>query len=382
MVDLTNPESLANQGNISWENMDADTDFNDVTSEPSNEPKIEENSTPAASESEENPEQPDQEVSKTSGQTPDERSKDTPQPTELAVEIPEVLANEGIDIQDGVVGKYVKINGEEHFVALKELGNDFSGQKEIQRRFTEYDRQNKEWKKQVDEVNSYINQFSVKMQDPKQGPIEAMAYLGELSGVPAYEIKEQLIQALRPEIERRANLSSAELRAERMEAENKYLRERSEYEKTLRTAEQANKELISATLEQKQAYDISDQEWDSAIEFVKGNPNYANQANNPQFISELVRYERADIVAPDIIKQVDPELLRNENFYSEVLKEMVQNNYTQEDMLEVIEGAYELAKKNAVSTKLVKKAANKAEVINKQPSQPKPVEGFLDWDDL
>jgi hypothetical protein len=389
-TDVSNPAAMIDQSTDAWGDLDIDSDFDSV-SEVSNESSSEGDSSSNSETESANFEQINQDSSEGDQQDPSEGAEDQEAASGdseeiIEVEIPPELAEVGIDIQDGVVGKYVKINGEDHFVELSELGNDYSGQKEIQRRFSEYDRQNKEWKQQVDEVNGYINEFAVKMQDPKQGPEAAMSYLGELGGIPPYEVKEQLIKALAPEIERRSMLSEAELRAEQVEAENKYLKENAERISKLRDSEQANKEFQQQSAQIRQEFSISDQEWNEAIEFLQKHPQVSeDNLRSPEFVSNFVRYERAENLVAEITPQVDASLLSNDNFYKAAMDEIFNNpDYTPDDVKEIIEGAYELARKEAVSKKIVKKAANRAESINNNDQNSlnaKPLD-VLDWDDL
>jgi hypothetical protein len=389
-TDVSNPAAMIDQSTDAWGDLDIDSDFDSV-SEVSNESSSEGDSSSNSETESANFEQINQDSSEGDQQDPSEGAEDQEAASGdseeiIEVEIPPELAEVGIDIQDGVVGKYVKINGEDHFVELSELGNDYSGQKEIQRRFSEYDRQNKEWKQQVDEVNGYINEFAVKMQDPKQGPEAAMSYLGELGGIPPYEVKEQLIKALAPEIERRSMLSEAELRAEQVEAENKYLKENAERISKLRDSEQANKEFQQQSAQIRQEFSISDQEWNEAIDFLQKHPQVSeDNLRSPEFVSNFVRYERAENLVAEITPQVDASLLSNDNFYKAAMDEIFNNpDYTPDDVKEIIEGAYELARKDAVSKKIVKKAANRAESINNNDQNSlnaKPLD-VLDWDDL
>jgi hypothetical protein len=389
-TDVSNPAAMIDQSTDAWGDLDIDSDFDSV-SEVSNESSSEGDSSSNSETESANFEQINQDSSEGDQQDPSEGAEDQEAASGdseeiIEVEIPPELAEVGIDIQDGVVGKYVKINGEDHFVELSELGNDYSGQKEIQRRFSEYDRQNKEWKQQVDEVNGYINEFAVKMQDPKQGPEAAMSYLGELGGIPPYEVKEQLIKALAPEIERRSMLSEAELRAEQVEAENKYLKENAERISKLRDSEQANKEFQQQSAQIRQEFSISDQEWNEAIEFLQKHPQVSeDNLRSPEFVSNFVRYERAENLVAEITPQVDASLLSNDNFYKAAMDEIFNNpDYTPDDVKEIIESAYELARKDAVSKKIVKKAANRAESINNNDQNSlnaKPLD-VLDWDDL
>lgn len=398
MGDLSNPDAV-NAKIDAWADLSVDSDFdsvpetsieapNEVSNENNNVFKENTNEITDNSLEKEHSEaelptekvkEPEEQESGQDGETAEKANAQ-----EVEVELPEELVQAGLDIQDGVVGKYVKIDGEMKFIDLNELGNDYSGQQAIQRRFSEYDKQHKEWKRQVDEVNDYISSFQQKMLDPKAGPVEALQYLGELSGMPPYKIKEDLLTALLPEIERRSQLTDVEIRAEKLEAENKYLQEVRENEFKLRQEEQTNLELLQKSMPYRQTYDISDEEWTSTVDFLKEHPNVTEeQRRDPEFVSNIIRHERADTAASQIIPTVDANLLTNEDFYNSVVEEIVNNpDYTEEDVQEIIQMAVEESKKRNVTTRLVKKVAKKdVQPHNKQTGSYAEPEA-LDWDEL
>jgi hypothetical protein len=402
MSDLSNPDAVNAQIDA-WADLDMDSDFDSVP-ESSPEPQETQNEREIAKQitdsKDENTDMLDAKADQTSEQESEEvkvqeeqdagqdrsETEDSEQNSaeEVEVELPEALVQAGLDIQDGVVGKYVKVDGETKFIDLNELGNDYSGQQAIQRRFSEYDKQNKEWKRQVDEVNAYINTFQQKMIDPKSGPVEAMQYLGELSGMPPYEIKENLIQALLPEIERRSHLTEVEIRAEKLEAENKYLQEVRENEFKLRQQEQANLELLQKSMPYREAYGISQDEWQNVASFLKEHPQVTEeQQNDPEFISSVIRHERADNIATEVIPSVDASLLTNEDFYNSLTEEIVNNpEYTTEDVREIIEMAIEESKKQNLTTRLVKKTAKRIVQPNNKQTNSYAEPDALDWDEL
>ena len=90
----------------------------------------------------------------------DENSEDKEQSEEVKEEV-ETLESLKEKIDSGEFS--LDINGED--VSLKDLKNDYIGQKEISRRFTELDQKNKSYEADVKVVNEYINEFASRMQN-------------------------------------------------------------------------------------------------------------------------------------------------------------------------------------------------------------------------
>ena len=88
----------------------------------------------------------------------------------------EVLPELDKQIEDGSLE--IKINDDT--LTLKDLKNDYIGQKEISKRFTEYDVKSKQLEKDTTEINGYINEFASKLKDGDS--IGAMAYFVNLQG--------------------------------------------------------------------------------------------------------------------------------------------------------------------------------------------------------
>lgn len=257
-------------------------------------------------------------------------------------------------------------------VTLKDLKNDYIGQKEIARRFTEYDVKNKQLEKDVTEINTYVNEFASIL---KSGDaVGAMAYLGEFAGTPPYMIKEQLVAALKPEIIRREQMTATELQNEYLSSQNQYLQERQQSELRMREAEQANTELQNSITELREANGIDEQTFNEAKASLEQTLSEGEELT-PELVVDAVNYSRMYEQAESVIKS-SGEQLENESEWIEQLVSVKEKypEFTEEDLTEVLNSALETVKKSSVEKKLADKVGKKSAPAKKQIKQSNPAE--------
>ena len=361
--------------------------WDDIPEEPSNEANIEENnqepsSTDSSADSEsaeqdfkqetesddESEQQLDEE--KVEGSSEDEQESEQDSKLEIPEEVLSKLQEKGLSLsEEGEIGKIVKIDGEEQFVPLDELGNDYSGQQAIQKRFTELDRENKQFKQEVDTVNNYVNTFRQEMQSG--GPEAGMKYLGELAGIPSYQIERQLMQQLLPKIQEMSQLSPEQLQAKYVQEENEYLKQSMESEREQVQAQQAQAELEQEVASVREAHQIEDEEWSSAIDFLMEHEQ-AIRAENPDvvmdadFVADYIMSERAESRATQAFEAVNVNLEGNDELLYDLQDIAYRNpDFTQDDLVELIQ----TARKNAVESKVSK---GMSERVQKHGSQAQP----------
>ena len=135
----------------------------------------------------------------------------------------------------------VKVNGNEIEVALQDVINSYSGQQEIQRRFTEFDKQKKTWEKetaQEKEFSSYvkneigelrgsfdslINQYQ-KNGYIDQDPLSSVNQLLDKMGINSNMFNRALFEHNLPEYAKFFNMTDVERDAYFTKKENDYLR--------------------------------------------------------------------------------------------------------------------------------------------------------------
>jgi hypothetical protein len=364
-------------------------DWDDIPQESVNETNIEETSEESDSldpntsaedaeqdseqEAQDSPEDEQQAVDKEAGDSgEDEQESEQDSALEIPEEVLSKLQERGLSVsEEGEIGKIVKIDGEEQFVSLNDLGNDYSGQQAIQKRFTELDRENKQFKQEVDTVNEYVNTFRDRMQEG--GPEDAMKYLGELAGIPPYQIERQMMQSLMPKIQELSQMTPEQLQAKYAQEENEYLKQSLESEREQISAQQAQQELEREIASVREAHQIEDQEWEQALEVLREHeaeiraqqPDVVMDAN---FVADYIRGERAYNSSVQALEAANVDLSGNEDL-AEQLQDIAYRNpdFTQEDLVELVNSA----RQNAVESKVSKGLGKRVEKHAQRPKAKK-----------
>jgi len=270
----------------------------------------------------------------------------------------------------------VKIN-ETDSVSLKDLKNSYMGQKEISRRFTEYDVKSKQLDKDTNEINGYVNEFGSKLRNGDS--IGAMQFFGEFAGVAPYMIKEQLIAALTPEIIRRENLSSVEVQNEYLNSQNEYLQGQRESELKRKDSEQTQSEFAKSINEIRETNNIDEQTWQDTVSHLEKNLSDRSQLT-PELVTETIKYSRMYEQAESVIDGLGETLENREEWLEELVS--VKEKYpdfTEEDLADVLNETLATFKKGAVEQKLAKKVeSKKAPTLKKQTKQPTPAQSDID----
>jgi len=319
----------------------------------------------------EKPEATEEEVGESEAEEADSEATE-----EAGFEIPEQLQEKGlVASEDGDIGKVIKIDGEDQFVSLEELGNDYSGQKAIQQRFNELATEKRGYQQEVEEVNSYVNTFASKMRE--EGALAGMNYLGEFSGLAPYQIKRQLVEALQPEIERMYNMSATELNAEYTAEENEYLKQSIESEREQTQAQQAAQELNAEVTSVREAHEIDDSEWNQALSFLTEHEQ-ALRAENPnlvmdaKYVADTVMDARAYTKAEEAYGAANVSLSDEQG--SDVfnyLQDVAFRNpdFTQDDLVELVKSA----EKSALASKVGNELGNRIKKNDSAQSKPNKV---------
>jgi hypothetical protein len=157
-------------------------------------------------------------------------------------------------------GQMVEVDVKE---AVKKVLNDYSGHQTVDKRFTEVDKLKKEvhnieakQKEVLDNFNKFREAGDI---------VGGYTYIGSLTGTPEYIIKEQLVAALLPEIERRYGLTNEQLQAEYLKEENQYLQQQREAEFRQRSEAQAVQERLDTVTKLRETHNIDEKSWDSAF---------------------------------------------------------------------------------------------------------------------
>lgn len=287
-----------------------------------------------------------------------------------------------LDEMDDEATISVKVDGELQEISIKDFKNGISGEKAIAQRFTEFDSKEKEFNRQMEGVNDYINDLGQTMQNVSM--MEGVAKIADLAGIPDYQVREALIKELLPEIERRYSMDENELQLEYKSQENEYLKNKTESDNQSYKAEQAQRELQAEVDSIRETHNINDEEWNGAISALdKQLPQ--GEIITPKLAAEFVNYNRAESRAETLMNDFDPSYLSNEETM-EAFIEVISDSpeLSDEDFNDILKQTLGDAKKENAEAQVDKKVEAKAGVKKTQKVQvtEAEMEDILDWDDL
>lgn len=262
-------------------------------------------------------------------------------------------------------GEYsLDIDGEK--VTINDLKNNFHGMKEVDRRFTELDTEKKTFQQDVEEVNGYINEFANRMQDGDV--VGAFSYFGEFAGTPPYMIKEQLIAALTPEIQRRSQMTAPELQNEYLNAQNEYLTKQNESEAKRREMEQANMELQNSINSVREAHSISESDWQKAESILASELDESEIT--PEVVGDYIQNVRAYDKSESILKEFNLDVKENDSLYENLQDTIIRNpDFDDNDLKSIVERIITDDKQKALGEQL----KNKISPEQKKSQQKEPV---------
>lgn len=305
------------------------------------------------------------------------------------LELPEPLVAQGLVSKEGEIGKMVKIDGEEVFVNLKELGNDYSGNQAVAKRFNEFNIKEQEFKKEMEDVNEYITDLGATMRD--SSIMEGVAKIGELVGFPPHVLKEALIKEIAPELERRYGLSEEEISLEQKNLENEYLKKQLESDNSRLQQEQAQRELESKVVNLREAHNINSEEWKELESTLLAN-NYKKEEVTPELVVQFKGFRQAESRAESVLKEFDSNYLENKEVVDTLVDILFDEpDLSDEDVNEILRDALGESKKENAEEKVKKALETKETKQTKKPEtkvEPKlgihdgDGDEILDWEDL
>jgi len=278
----------------------------------------------------------------------------------------------------------VKINGELQKFSREEVlakGKEMiSGQVQWDKKFSELDKERQGFKKELDEVNGYVSKFR---EIGETSRLDSMAYLGEIAGLPPYQIREQLLQELYPEFERRAEMTESELRHEHLESKNDYLEKKIQSDNDRLEQEQSQRNSNSEVDRIRETANIAMEEWDEALTFLREHESQIREENpnltmDADFVAGFVTEQKAFGKAESILKEVSVELGGDEEFINGVKDIILQNaDFDDSDIKDIIEKYIADTAQVQAGEKLEKKVASPTQ------EKPQPIEEEeIDWDDF
>lgn len=278
----------------------------------------------------------------------------------------------------------VTVNGKEEEVTLQDLKDGYSGQKEVQRRFSELDKERKEWQDEKSLVEGYIGDFRQRMESGNI--LSGLAYFAEFAGKPGYVVKEQLMAALEPEFRARMEMTPEELQNSLLKQENEFLSQRNESETHKRAEEQAKlqaenaeKELQASISQFRETHKLSEEEWNQAFDTLdKEVP--ADQDITVEMVQKRALEVQADSNASNLVTELttDVEDLINDDFKAE-LKSLILRmpELTNEQLSQIVKDSLQDAEKKRLESSLKEKGAIKKKKTKEKPkANTSPID---DW---
>ena len=248
----------------------------------------------------------------------------------------------------------IKIDGKLEKVSLKDLKANYSGKVAYDKKFSEIDKTQKAvvkekavLQKEIDQVNSYVNEFASKMK--AKDPVGAMAYLAQFSGLSPAQMKHNLIQQLLPEINRLSDLTPEARDLELNKEELNFQKNRQEMELKKLHAENSKKESELANYKLRSEKGISENEWETAFEFLDthlepGKPITRND------VAEYAIWKRADNRATGVLSSFDGGNYSKDNVMRDTLTRIVSENpdFSEQDLNDILNDSLKVKVKEEV----------------------------------
>lgn len=368
-VDVS-PDAHEDVGALSFDELDALTDSRsgeEVLSEAKKEISAKENKSEPKEES--------------SGEEVEAKSEEVEEKIEEIKKLIAKYGDEEMEVAANAIFKH-KVDGEEIDVELQELLNNYSGKISYDKKFQEFSSEKKEFEgykedydAQIKQINSYIGDFAAKLKE--NDALGALEYFAQFSGMKPHDFRRELLNQLTPEIQRRSGLSSEQLQAEELQAQNEYLQQQQESAQMRSQEEQALRELELEIANVQEAHGIEDEAFrDAYNELVDS--EYEGEIT-PQAVAEYYAHSEAFSRADDVLSSIDPVLADQDQVVESLQKVIMENpSFDNNDLKEIVEEVYGDMLKQASKSVSKKAATPKKQETNTSRSK----ETYVDFDDL
>lgn len=368
-VDVS-PDAHEDVGALSFDELDALTDSRsgeEVLSEAKKEISGKENKSEPKEES--------------SGEEVEAKSEEVEEKIEEIKKLIAKYGDEEMEVAANAIFKH-KVDGEEIDVELQELLNNYSGKISYDKKFQEFSSEKKEFEgykedydTQIKQINSYINDFAAKLKE--NDALGALEYFAQFSGMKPHDFRRELLSQLTPEIQRRSGLSSEQLQAEELQAQNEYLQQQQESAQTRSQEEQALKDLELEIANVQEAHGIEDEAFKNAYNELVDS-EYEGDIT-PQAVAEYYAHSEAFSRADDVLSSIDPVLANQDQVVESLQKVIMENpSFDNNDLKEIVEEVYGDMLKQA-SKSVSKKAVTPKK---KETNTSRSKETYVDFDDL
>ncbi len=196
-------------------------------------------------------------------------------------------------------------NGVEEFIPLKDLRNDYSGRKEWNTRFSEMDRERKDFKTKVDQANSKIKSI-FETQDPEM----RFYHMAEFAGQDPVAVRQKFLNENMKLLEKWYTMSDDERVADAKDFENKVLKHRLESRDNEDSERQAQVALTDTISKLGKTHQFEQQDFWQTFDRLKAakeqnkllDPQGKPLKLTPETVAEFISKDRLYKAALPIIK--------------------------------------------------------------------------------
>jgi len=283
-------------------------------------------------------------------------TKKVEEPTKQVKELSSVFGDKSYNVPAEAKFKH-KVDGSEVEVSLQELLNNYSGKQGWDKKFTELDKDRQTYKKELDQVNKYLNEFATKAKTDRIGAFE---YLAEAAGLDPLEFRKAIRKDLLQANQAYLQMDEHSRTAFELKEENDYFKSKRELEQKRRSEEQTHKEFETRIQSTKQSHGISDERLQELVTDLRqyGGIERPSLDDVVNLHSAYIRQDRA----LDTLKKINPDLLKDESKIA-TLESLIAGNSKLGDK-ELEEYAAKLWGRS------IKQAAPKPKAAKKQPQTP------------
>lgn len=253
----------------------------------------------------------------------------------------------------------VKVDGEEVEMTLEELRNKASGAMYVEKEITKLSQERKAFLEDKtateEQLTEIISRFS-------KDPLDAVVYLAELAGHNPIEFRKNIDNSFYERYRKYAEMDETEAAlAREKELNSYYVNYTKSKEEHVRTS-QAQKEAEYKAFQLREAYNINDNEYQEAVNFlseVEGG-KYKEMAKDPEKVVNYIDGFRRASLAEQALKLINPTLANNEKLINVIADELREyQDVTVEQVAEYLRETYMLKSPNE----------EKAEKITKELTQ-------------
>lgn len=266
--------------------------------------------------------------------------------------------------------------GEEKEVRFEDLANDYIGQQEISRRFSNLDTIKRQLDTDTGQFNMLLDNIN-KYIENESDPLGLVNYLIELSGGDPVSYQERLFEALAPKIAEWEAMGDEEKEAFRLRRENELLKSQSQ-KRAEADAQTKDLSEIAQQVEQiREEHGLSQQQfYDAYHEIVKAGAD--PDALEPQDVAEYLNDKQIAEVIVDYITKKNPNFDGADRLAIELLGEIEANaSLEPADVFAAIDEIVADKTEAIVNEKIRSSKSGK-----KKETEINPATTPLDWDDV